>query len=283
MARNRPDLSVVTVVLNDKSGLEKAISSVRQQTGLEIEHIIVDGGSHDGSADIAALHSTVSIESRPDGGIYPAMQRGATAASGEFLIFCNSGDALFGDSYLAEAVRKLKGSVSSWGFGPIIEHTERGTFSWVPCDPSPSAESILSRKSFVPFPSFIIKRDFFDEIGIFSKKYKIAGDFELISKAALRSLPVVFESPIAIFSAGGISYTSADRAWREEIAIRKDLLQLSQFQLFKEWRKYTFRFVKWKLGKFLDSLETLIHFKKTSWRDSRATPVPSEFCKFLPK
>ena len=120
MARIRPDLSVVTVVLNDKKGLEKAISSVRRQTGLEIEHIIVDGGSNDGSADIAALHSTISIESKPDGGIYPAMQRGASAATGEFLIFCNSGDALFGESYVAEAVSKLQGSVSFWGVGPII-------------------------------------------------------------------------------------------------------------------------------------------------------------------
>lgn len=283
MAQNRPDLSVVTVVLNDKMGLEKAIKSVSQQSGLHIEHIIVDGGSTDGSADVAAFHSTICIESKPDGGIYPAMQRGASAASGEFLIFCNAGDVLLGETYLAQAVRKLQGSDSLWGFGPIIEQTERGTFSWVACNPSPSMESILSRKNFVPFPSFVIRRDYFDEVGPFSNKYKIAGDFELISKAALGSLPVVFDSPISIFSAGGISYTSADRAWREEIAIREDLLKLTPCQVLMEWRKYTFRFLKWKLGKFFDFLETRALRNKGSWRDSRATSVPSEFKKFLPE
>lgn len=281
MALNRPDLSVVTVVLNDKQGLGKAIKSVKQQIGLEIEHVIVDGGSSDGSAELAALNSTVSIESKPDGGIYPAMQRGASSATGEFIIFCNSGDPLLGTTFLSEAVRKLRDSNARWGFGPIVEHTQRNTYAWVECDPLPSKESIIARKSFVPFPSFIIRRDFLGEIGSVSTKYKIAGDFELICKAALRFPPVVFESPIAIFSAGGISYTSADRAWKEEISIRRELLNLSESQLLKEWAKYCVRYLKWKLGRFFDFAEERLLFKKTSWRDARAMSVPTQFQNFL--
>jgi glycosyltransferase involved in cell wall biosynthesis len=84
------DISVITVVLNDKSGLQRAIGSVQRQQSLVIEHLIVDGGSTDGSSELASQFSSIPIPSKPDGGIYPAMQRGAIVASGEYLVFCNS-------------------------------------------------------------------------------------------------------------------------------------------------------------------------------------------------
>lgn len=281
MSQNPPDLSVVTVVLNDKVGLEAAIHSIKQQLGLSIEHIIVDGGSTDGSADIAARYSSIPIESRSDGGIYPAMNRGAAVATGKYLVFCNAGDMFFGNRFLAQAVTKLRKTQSSWGFGPIIEKTQRGTFSWVPADRKAKSDSIISRESFVPFPTFIIDRNFYSKVGPLNSKYKIAGDFELICKSALSSDPIIFDSPIAIFSAGGISYSKADEAWREEIAIRKDLLHLNEAQLLNESIKFQLRFLKWKIGKVIDLFQTSIFPNKISWRDIRALDVPKEYKKYL--
>lgn len=282
MTQNPPDLSVVTVVLNDRNGLIKTIDSINQQKLLSIEHIIVDGGSSDGSAEVAHEHSAIHIESKPDGGIYPAMHRGAIAAKGHFVIFCNAGDALFGETFLAEAVSQLRRSNSMWGFGPIIEQTQRGTYSWIGADEEATSNSIISRRSFVPFPSFIINRRFYSEIGPLTSEYRIAGDFELISKAAMRCLPVVFAQPIAIFSAGGISYTRADVAWKEEIRIRTDLLKLNFFGQLNEWFNYSLRFIKWRLGKVLDYLNKFYQ-KNGSWRDYRATAVPEIYRANLPK
>lgn len=274
-------LSIITIVLNDSRGLSRTIFSVKNQNLAEIEHLIVDGGSTDGSAEIAERFSHSPIDSKPDGGIYPAMQRGAQKASGEYLIFCNAGDLLVGSDFLDAALKKLRDSDTLWGFGPLIEQTDRGTFSWVSADKNANSESIVSRSSFVPFPTFIIQREYFFSLGGFTSNYRIAGDFELICKAALNSKHAVFDDPIAQFSAGGVSYQKANVAWQEEISIRTRLLSLSKPQVWLQWTAYFFRVLKWNLGKFLDSIGKLLPRKFSSWRDLRATEVPEEYKSFL--
>ena len=281
MAQVRCDLSIVTVVLNDKVGLEKTIKSVQNQESIQIEHIIVDGGSADGSASLAARHSSIPLESKKDGGIYPAMQRGADVATGKYILFCNAGDLIFGREYLAHSLAILKKVDGQWGYGPIIEYTERDTYAWVPASVAPTSETIIARKDFVPFPSFIIKHELLQQLGGFSRKYKIAGDFELICKAARASDPVVFSEPIALFAAGGISYTQADLAWREEISIRREILQLNQSQMLKESIKYFSRLTRWRIGKVLDKIQERSLKSTISWRDRRAHKVPEEYISIL--
>lgn len=281
MGLNTADISVITVVLNDKSGLQRTIASVQAQQSLVIEHLIVDGGSSDGSAELAHKFSSTPITSRPDGGIYPAMQRGAIVASAEYLIFCNAGDVVFGKNFLANALFQLRKDKSLWGFGPIIEHTERNTFAWVSTPKETDSQLIISRKTFVPFPSFIIDRNLYLRLGGLTDQYRIAGDFELICKAAKISNPSIFRDPIALFSAGGVSYLRADRAWKEEIAIRANLFELDLFAHCKQWIKYSIRYAKWKVGKLLDYVQSLFPIKWLSWRDYRAKEVPSVYRKFL--
>jgi glycosyltransferase involved in cell wall biosynthesis len=281
MGPNTADISVITVVLNDKSGLQRAIGSVQRQQSLVIEHLIVDGGSTDGSSELASQFSSIPIPSKPDGGIYPAMQRGAIVASGEYLVFCNAGDEIFGENFLANALSQLRIDKSLWGFGPIIEHTERNTFAWVSTPKETDPQSIISRKTFVPFPSFIIDRNLYLRLGGLTDQYKIAGDFELICKAAKISNPSIFRDPIAQFSAGGVSYLHADKAWKEEIAIRTNLFELDFLARCKQWIKFLIRYAKWKVGKFLDAVQSLATIKSLSWREYRAEEVPSVYRKFL--
>ena len=277
MAQVHYDLSIVTVVLNDKYGLEKTIQTVQDQRFINIQHIIVDGGSWDGSELLAMKHSSVALTSKEDGGIYPAMQRGAAVATGKFLLFCNAGDSIFGRDYLHNAIELFSSSDSGWGYGPIIELTERNTSVWVPANSDPTFDSIVSRKDFVPFPSFIVKRELFASVGGFTTKYRIAGDFELICKVGKNGDPIIFDDPIALFSAGGISYTKADRAWIEEIRIRREILNFGRFKLLKEMAKFCLRFARWKLGKFLDVLEKILGKSSESWRDRRANKVPAKY------
>jgi hypothetical protein len=202
------------------------------------------------------------------------MQRGADVAHGKYLIFCNSGDSIFGQEYLSRAVEQLGKANLDWGYGPIIEHTQRDTYAWVPANFSATAASIIARRDFVAFPSFIIKKELFQKLGGFSGNYKIAGDFELICKTALAGNPFVFSEPIAQFTAGGISYTKADLAWKEEISIRRELLKLNYLQTFKELMKFWLRFTKWNVGKLLDEIEKYSSKSPISWRDKRAHQVP---------
>jgi len=94
-------LSIVTVVYNDRAGFIKTANSVAEQRGFysEIEYVVIDGGSKDGTADaIAEASSGIDYwVSEPDKGIYDAMNKGIQAAKGSALLFLNAGDYFVGD------------------------------------------------------------------------------------------------------------------------------------------------------------------------------------------
>jgi putative colanic acid biosynthesis glycosyltransferase len=93
-----PLLSVVTVCFNDAVGLNKTARSVAG-LGFPVEWIVVDGGSKDGSVDFLKSNKFINQwVSESDDGIYDAMRKGLQMASGEFVIFMNSGDCFIGDS-----------------------------------------------------------------------------------------------------------------------------------------------------------------------------------------
>jgi glycosyltransferase involved in cell wall biosynthesis len=95
-------VSIVTVVYNDKIGLEKTILSVKNQQYNQYELIIVDGGSTDGTVDVIKKYEkNISVwVSEKDGGIYDAMNKGIDISKGEWICFLNAGDIFFDDNVL---------------------------------------------------------------------------------------------------------------------------------------------------------------------------------------
>lgn len=89
-------VTVVTVVFNDKENIQRTIDSVASQTYKNIEHIVIDGGSTDGTLDIIRSNSSIAYWlSEKDAGIYDAMNKGIAHASGTWINFMNSGDVFF--------------------------------------------------------------------------------------------------------------------------------------------------------------------------------------------
>jgi len=89
-----PKVSVITVVRNDRAGLSKTISSVASQEYPHLEYVVIDGASTDGSVDVIRNNESVitSWTSEPDNGLYDAMNKGKTAATGDYILFLNAGD-----------------------------------------------------------------------------------------------------------------------------------------------------------------------------------------------
>ncbi len=90
-------VSVITVVYNGLSLIEKTINSILSQTWPNIEYIVIDGGSTDGTVEILRLyndHISYWI-SEPDKGIYDAMNKGLSAATGDYVWFMNAGDQIY--------------------------------------------------------------------------------------------------------------------------------------------------------------------------------------------
>ncbi len=93
----KPVVSIITIAFNVKDDLEKTIKNVLSQDYKNVEYIIVDGGSKDGSADILRQYDQDISRwvSEPDKGIYDAMNKGIKLATGDFLWFMNAGDVVF--------------------------------------------------------------------------------------------------------------------------------------------------------------------------------------------
>jgi glycosyltransferase involved in cell wall biosynthesis len=261
------DISVITVVLNDVSGLRKTIDSVLSQKYTNIQHIIVDGGSTDGSQTLASENSSVHVVSMKDGGIYQGMQRGAELASAPFIMFVNSSDQLEGSDNLHKSIQQMRQSKSLWGFGPILEDTIRSSLRLSSSSGEITLNNIASRKTFIPFPVVIMNRVEFFRVGGFKFDYKIAGDFDLIVRLTQNSLPIRWDYPLVKFSAGGISYTKPVTAWKEEHTIRVINLNLNVFGQILSYLKFIKRILRWLAGKFLDMLQSTGIFGQIHWRD----------------
>lgn len=124
MPTNMPVVSIVTVVKdivrsNRVEDLKRCIESVQRQSYQHIEHLIVDGGSDDGTLEILnrfGLEGAVKVHSSPDNGIWDAMNKGVKLASGEFVNFLNSDDCFCDDRAVQIAVEMLVREKSDWFF-----------------------------------------------------------------------------------------------------------------------------------------------------------------------
>ena len=99
-------ITVITINRNNRNGLQKTVESVASQSYKDYEYVIIDGASTDGSVDIIKRYSetgAINWVSEPDSGIYNAMNKGISKATGEYLLFLNSGDC-FSDSSVLEKI-----------------------------------------------------------------------------------------------------------------------------------------------------------------------------------
>jgi glycosyltransferase involved in cell wall biosynthesis len=114
-------VSVVTVCRNAEASIAATLASVAAQTYPDVEHVIIDGASSDGTMRLVREHGrNVRGVSEPDRGIYDAMQKGVALASGEVLFFLNSGDTFADARVVAEAVAFLGATGADAVFGDLL-------------------------------------------------------------------------------------------------------------------------------------------------------------------
>jgi glycosyltransferase involved in cell wall biosynthesis len=207
-----PLFSIVTISLENLDGLRATVASVKSQSCRDLEHIVIDGGSSDGSAEWLAANFEQIWVSEPDAGRYPAMNKGAQMSSGEYLWFMNAGD-VFGDaavlSRVASAIEDWHEGGPEWlyGLARVVDKDKglTGVFGSVPF--SMFNLAILLRH--IPHQASAIKRDLFCRLGGFDEKTPVLADQLLLLRAAKCAPPLALADFLCDFDSTGIS---ADRS-----------------------------------------------------------------------
>lgn len=176
----RPSFSVISVVLNGAEHLEGCLESVACQRNVCVEHIVIDGGSTDGSVDILRRWSDRLAFwcSEPDGGIAAAMNKGVARAKGDWIIFVHADDYLTGPNVLAQVHEALEQRCDIAAFPVLFGRTPRLRLL------QPRKVGIwLNLKMGMCHQGMATKRALFDRIGLFDESYRIGMDYDFLLRA----------------------------------------------------------------------------------------------------
>ena len=200
-----PVISVITINRNNCQGLRQTIQSVLSQTFTNYEYIIIDGDSTDGSVAEIKLHeSKLSYwNSEPDTGVYNAQNKGIAQATGDYLIFLNSGDVFCNENVLFELIHNSNNEAIV--FGNIVFKTGEGSLKPFQYPDHLTFEFFL--KDTLPHPCTLIKKELFKKYGSYKEYIKICADWaffiDCIVKHNVTYLHI--DLPIATFLLGGLS------------------------------------------------------------------------------
>lgn len=232
-------LSVITVVRNDAGHIAQTLESVASQT-VPVEHIVVDGASTDGTLEICSGHGGIKLVSERDRGIYDAMNKGLRMASGDWVLFLNSGDTFHNERAVEDLCARIPGGFD----GDLIfcdierEYQENGERKRT----ARMQPHILtcSYKEHIPccHQGCLVKRETHLR-HMYDLKYRLAADYEMMY-AILAGGGKWLHVPclLSCFLAGGVSDTM-------------------QGELRKEWIMIKCRGKKWKVPFYL--VDRMLH------------------------
>ena len=211
-------VSIITVVYNNHKTIANAIQSVLNQDYPDIEYIVVDGDSTDGTLEIIQQyrHQIAKLISESDRGMYDAMNKGIQCATGDIIGMLNSDDFYPDTTTLSTVVREFQRHPVDIVFGDLVFvrpdnldriiryyscanfHPRQFAWGWMPAH-----------------PTVFVKRDLYQKYGLFKIDYQIASDYELMvrflakHRAAYRYIPKV----LVKMRTGGISTKNLASNW----------------------------------------------------------------------
>jgi len=212
-------ISIITVNYNNKTGLTNTIESVKRQTYTDFEFVVVDGGSTDGSQETVRNAGGLvnKFVSEKDRGIFHAQNKGISMASGEYLLFLNSGDFLCDNNVLEKVAPHLDGTTIvygdmriNWGGGNI-------THGKMP-------DGITKQHMFLDtlwHPVTFIPKILFEKYGKYDESLRLVADYEFFFKVIIRHNCSAIHIPVEVceFSTDGASSNKANK--KDERAERR--------------------------------------------------------------
>jgi glycosyltransferase involved in cell wall biosynthesis len=169
-------LTIITINYNNKDGLAKTFESVNNQTWSDFEYIVIDGGSTDGSKELIEKNSKINYWiSEKDSGVYNAMNKGIKKATGDYIIFMNSGDFFYDDSVLEKVQQEFSSGIDIL-YGDSVYFNDTG-YKKVESPPKKLTFNFFSTGG-INHQATFIKRSLFNDHFFYNEDYKICADWE---------------------------------------------------------------------------------------------------------
>ena len=175
-------VSVVTVTYNAASTVDQAVRSVLdQQGGFTLDYHIVDGGSTDGTLDILEAHKAriSEITSRADAGLYDAMNRGVARAKGDIIGILNADDA-YSDPHVIADILKTFETTGADAVYADLDYVDEATATVVTRHWKSGEPGDFRKGWMPPHPTLFVKRQIYEQHGLFSLELRSAADYELM-------------------------------------------------------------------------------------------------------
>lgn len=211
-------VSIITVSFNSAKTIASTIDSVLSQDYPNIEYILVDGGSTDGTVDIIQQNQSRIGKwiSEKDRGMYDAMNKGIAMATGDVIGILNSDDVYMNTHVISELIELMQSKRAQVVFADLILvdqfddqkvlryydsghfHPNKFKYGWMPAH-----------------PTVFVKRELYEAVGNFSTTYQIAADYEMLIRilAIQRARYAYLPKPVVRMRAGGVSTSGLSRNW----------------------------------------------------------------------
>lgn len=218
-----PPLSIVTPCLNAAATISRTLESVESNGVYGVEHIVVDGGSTDGTLEILARYPDIRVVSEPDDGLADAFNKGAAMATGDVVGWLNADDWYLPGALEAVVAAARSDPGAEWFTGgcPIVDGSGREVRRAV----TAYKKFLLRRYSlrlyltqnFVSCPATFVRRDALVEVCPLPLTYRYSVDYELFLRLARRGDPVVLDRDLAVFvmEEGTLSMTGFEQQFAE--------------------------------------------------------------------
>jgi len=187
-------VSIITVVYNNKKTIKNAIESVLSQTYKNIEYIIIDGASIDGTVEIIKSYGNKidKFISEPDKGIYDGLNKGINLASGDIIGFLHSDDVYTNDEVVKKVVEVFEKYNCDGVYGDLVYVSKRSDKVIRYWKSGEFSIYKLKKGWMPPHPTLFLKREIYEKYGLFDLSFKIAADYDFMLRVLKDNLKLSY-------------------------------------------------------------------------------------------
>ncbi len=236
-------VSIITINRNNAHGLKKTMQSVLSQTVKDIQYVVVDGASTDGSIGVIQKYAEsfgdeLKWISEPDKGIYNAMNKGIRMASGQYVQFLNSGDCLAFDDVTERMLEELKkNNYPAILYGNMLKDMPDGRVMRDKCFAGQEISFLGFYTGTLNHSPAYIRKDLFEKYGFYDENLRIVSDWKWYLQAIIlgEEKPVYTDIDVTLFDMHGISETNKELDKVERKKVLEELIPQTILSDYDSW------------------------------------------------